>query len=64
MKLGSNRKSIGMGAGYREFSYDNKRVREVFKIMIKIYSPWERFRQQQQFSNCTVHNFAIALLKL
>ena len=34
MKLGSNRKSIGMGAGYREFSYDNKRVREVFKILI------------------------------
>ena len=31
MKLGSNRKSIGMGAGYREFSYDNKRVREGFK---------------------------------
>ena len=27
MKLGSNRKSIGMGAGYREFSYDNKRVK-------------------------------------
>ena len=26
MKLGSNRKSIGMGAGYREFSFDNKRV--------------------------------------
>jgi len=26
MKLGSNRKSIGMGAGYREFSYDNKRI--------------------------------------
>ena len=26
MKLGSNRKSIGMGSGYREFSFDNKRV--------------------------------------
>ena len=32
MKLGSNRKSIGMGAGYREFSFDNKRV-----IMILIF---------------------------
>ena len=26
MNLGSIRKSVGMGAGYREFSYDNKRV--------------------------------------
>ena len=33
MKLGSNRKSIGMGAGYREFSYDNKRVMQVFNIV-------------------------------
>ena len=30
MKLGSNRKSIGMGAGYREFSFDNKRVILIF----------------------------------
>ena len=29
MKLGSNRKSIGMGAGYREFSFDNKRVKMI-----------------------------------
>ena len=35
MKLGSNRKSIGMGAGYREFSYDNKRVREGFKKSVE-----------------------------
>ena len=40
MKLGSNRKSIGMGAGYREFSYDNKRVREGFKKKCGILNPF------------------------
>ena len=36
MKLGSNRKSMGMGADFREYSADNKRVRYKLPIQNKL----------------------------